>query len=347
MKEYGYFQPAEWVPHKACWLAWPSDKELWLENLNHAQREFTDLCHAIADLDPKTGSSRGETLNILVRTQEDETLAKSALKALSATFHKIPYGDIWLRDTAPIFLMNRKNQLASACFQFNGWGEKYVLPYDADLAHTIAKKLGVQQFSLPWILEGGSLDVDGEGSCLTTKQCLLNPNRNPEMGLSEIEQRLRDDLGIEKVLWLNEGLLNDHTDGHIDTLARFVEPGVVVCMYAKEPENDPNTKILNEIIKDLESFTDAKGRRLKVIKVPSPGKLVDEEGKIMPGSYMNFYIANTTVVVPTYGSRFDDEAVKQISSLFPTRKTVGLSARFILSGGGAFHCITQQVPKGG
>jgi agmatine deiminase len=334
-KNAGFFQPAEWSLHKSCWLAWPSAANLWQEDLSVAQAEFTSLCRAIAE---------GESLEILVPDETAQTQAEKALKGLPVRFHRIPFGDIWLRDTAPIFLTNAEGQVASARFKFNGWGGKYDLPHDPEVSTQIAAQADVQSFSFPWILEGGSVEVDGEGTCLTSKQCLLNKNRNPGMDQAAIEAALCEGLGVSKVLWVREGLLNDHTDGHIDTIARYVAPGVVACMKATEPATDPNHKVFEEIASDLASFTDAKGRRLTVIRVPSPGKILDEDGEIMPASYLNFYIGNKTVVVPIYGSKHDAEAVKCIAEIFPTRKTVGLPAIAILTGGGAFHCITQQQP---
>jgi agmatine deiminase len=266
-------------------------------------------------------------LEILVPDEAQQTLASQALAGLPVHFHLIRFGDIWLRDTAPIFLTNSRGGLATVRFRFNGWGEKYVLPDDAQVSVQIAEKVGGIAFSFPWVLEGGSIEVDGEGTGLTTRQCLLNPNRNPSMTQESVEKGLRDALGIEKVLWLDKGLLNDHTDGHIDTLARFVAPGVVLCMETQAAE-DPNHAVLEKIAQDLASFTDAQGRSLTV----------------MPASYVNFYIGNRTVVVPTYGTPQDAEAVALIGQCFPDRQTVGLSARAILRGGGAFHCITQQQP---
>jgi agmatine deiminase len=194
-----------------------------------------------------------------------------------------------------------------------------------------------------WVLEGGSVDVDGEGTLLTTRQCLLHPNRNPSMDASSIEARLREALGVDKVLWLNEGLLNDHTDGHVDTIARFAAPGVVACMEPAK-DDDPNEKVLREIAGELEEMTDARGRRLEVVRIQSPGRVESDDGQILPASYLNFYIGNRAVVVPTFGSPADEAAVRAIAGLFPTRRTVGIDARAILSGGGAFHCITQQQP---
>lgn len=338
-----FFQPAEWDPHQSCWLAWPSHEELWGEILEEVQREFIALCTAIADPDPATGFTRGETLEILVPDSKQLKIAKKALLGLSARFHLIPFGDIWLRDTAPVFMKSANQERVALKFGFNGWGGKYELPHDREVSSRVANASALNSVSIPWILEGGSIEVDGEGTCLTSRQCLLNPNRNPEMGVLEIEKALKQTYGVQKVIWLNEGLMNDHTDGHIDTMARFAGPGLVLCMEAREAD-DPNREVMLEMARDLEAAVDARGRNLTVVRVPSPGRILDEEGEIMPASYLNFYISNTSVIVPTYGSPYDAEAVATIAKYFPSRRTIGRSARAILEGGGAFHCITQQVP---
>lgn len=304
-----------------------------------------DFARAIADVDASTGAPRGERLDVLVPDVENAALAKTRLAGLPATFHDVPFGDIWLRDTAPVFLASGRD-VAAVTFGFNGWGRKYVLPHDAEVSASIAKASGLASFNVPWVLEGGSVEVDGEGTCLTTRQCLLNPNRNPSMSKKEIEWGLREALGVDEILWLGDGLLNDHTDGHVDTIARFVAPGVVVCMEARD-EGDPNRRVLEEIANGLSEMTDEKGRRLDVVRVPSPGRILDADDRVMPASYVNFYIANTTVVVPTYGTRWDDEAVEKIGALFPGRRTVGIRAKELLEGGGAFHCISQQQPRVG
>ncbi|NWJ41338.1 MAG: agmatine deiminase family protein [Geothrix sp.] len=332
-------QPAEWDRHSACWLAWPSHGHLWRSNLAPAQAEFAALCVAIAE-------DGGEAIELLVQDDAAEAEARAALAPVLANvrFHRVPVGDIWLRDTAPIFVKDAARALHAACFRFNGWGGKYELPGDDQVAGRVAGITGLPRLDHGWVLEGGSVEVDGEGTVLTTRQCLLNPNRNPEMNQVQIEAALREGLGAEKVLWLDEGLLNDHTDGHIDTLARFVAPGVVVCMEARDPA-DPNAAILDRLAADLAAMTDARGRRLQVVRIPSPGLLEDEDGEPMPASFVNFYIGNAAVIVPTYGTPFDAEAVAAIARLLPGRRTVGRSARAILSGGGAFHCITQQQPE--
>lgn len=333
------FQPAEWAPHAACWTAWPSHADLWLEQLAPAQQAFVALCRAIDD------EGRGERLEVLVPTDAALVAARQALEGMRVRFHQIPFGDIWLRDTAPIFLTGEGGEISAACFGFNGWGGKYVLEGDDGVARAVAHASGKPMIEHPFVLEGGSVEVDGEGTVLTTRQCLLNPNRNPTMDEAAIEAALRSSLGVDKVLWLGDGLLNDHTDGHVDTVARFVRPGVVVVMEARDP-GDPNREILAKLAADLEAMTDARGRRLEVLRIPSPGRVLAEDGRIMPASYVNFYIGNNAVVVPTYGSRWDEVATTAIGALFPGRRAVGVNARAILAGGGAFHCITQQEPRG-
>jgi agmatine deiminase len=339
----GFTQPAEWQPHQACWLAFPSPPEWQRELLEAARVEFVELCRAIADPDPMTGMAQGEQLEILVQDADMQAVAAAQLQGIPARFHQISYGDLWLRDIGPIFLKNTQGELATVRFQFNGWGEKYLFPEDLKIAETITQITGVTGFEFPFILEGGAIETDGEGTCLTTRQCLLNPNRNPQLSQGSMEAGLRNALGFEKILWLDSGLQNDHTDGHIDTLARFIAPGVVLCMQA-ESNDDPNAVALSEIIETLTSMSDAQGRPLNVVTIPSPGLVLDQQGEIMPASYANFYIGNRTVVVPTYGVPADAAAVAAIAQYFPHRKTVGCSARAILYGGGAFHCITQQQP---
>jgi agmatine deiminase len=326
--------PAEWAPHAATWVAWPSHADLWQENLGPARDAFAALVEAIV---------AGETAEVLVPDAEQEALARLALPSTRVRFHRVPFGDIWLRDTAPIFLEGLSGP-ASVRFAFNGWGGKYVLEHDDQVAAHIAAIVGGEAFALPFVLEGGAVDVDGEGTVLTTRQCLLNPNRNPSMDAAAIEAAALGALGAEKVVWLGDGLINDHTDGHVDTVARFVAPGHVVAMEPRSAE-DPNGDVLRALLRELGAAVDAKGRRLEIATVPSPGRVVDEDGRIMPASYVNFYVANASVVVPTYGVPADDEALDRIGRLFPNRRTVGVDARAVLSGGGAFHCITQQQPR--
>ncbi|MBL8113381.1 MAG: agmatine deiminase family protein [Acidobacteria bacterium] len=338
VRDLGLRQPAEWEPHESVWLAWPSHEDLWQESLGPVQDAFVELCRGIS-----VGGT-GERIDLLLPFRSREAEARERLEGMDVRFHAVPFGDIWLRDTAPIFLTG-PDGVAAASFRFNGWGGKYVLPHDAEVSARVAALSGLPTHTFDLVLEGGSVEVDGQGTCLTTRQCLLNENRNPGLSESDIEIALRRGLGVETILWLGDGLLNDHTDGHIDTIARYVAPGVVVCM---EPAgaDDPNRDVLEAIARDLAAMRDHAGRRLQVVRVPSPGLVEDEDGEVMPASYVNFYIGNAGVVVPVYGTRHDDEAVRRIGELFPGRRTIGAPARRLLEGGGAFHCISQQQPVG-
>jgi agmatine deiminase len=320
--------PPEWAPHKAIWTAFPSDGSLWEEDLEPAQQEVAAMVRAL---------SKGDRMRVLASGRDAYRAAQAALGDVAEVI-ETPFGDIWLRDTGPIFTANRKAHR----FGFNGWGEKYSLPGDATVGDAVACVAGATLLRHPFILEGGAIEMDGQGTLLTTRQCLLNPNRNADWNEATAETQLKRALGVTKVLWLDEGLANDHTDGHIDNLARFVAPGVVVCQ-APHGRNDPNADVLNEIALSLAAMTDATGRRLQVVKIPSPGLLEGEEGEPIPASHMNFLIGNEAVVVPTYNA-VGEEAVRALSACFPDRRVIGLSSTAILTGGGSFHCITQQEP---
>lgn len=341
----GFRMPAEWERHRAVWLAWPAAADLWQDDLVAAQTEFAALCRAISRTDA-AGRLPAELLEVLVRDERAERDAAEALAGLAVRFHRIPYSDIWLRDTAPVFTTNAAGEVAAVCFRFNGWGEKYLFPEDLALARAVRQATGLHSFDVPMIFEGGAIEVDGQGTAITTTQCLLNPNRNPTMTKAEIEAHVADALGVDKLLWLADGLLNDHTDGHVDTLVRFAGPGRVLCMEARD-DGDPNRDVLAAVVEDLRSMRDASGHSLEIVTLPSPGTIEGAEGEPLPASYVNYYISNTTIVVPTYGSRYDGEAVSKIAACFPGRRTVGSPARAILTGGGAFHCITQQEPAPG
>ncbi len=338
-KKAGFSAPAEWAHQQAIWVAWPSHANLWLEGLEPAQESFAHLCEAIA-----LAGEHAPHLHVCVPSAAADRACAAALGKIRHTRHHEPFGDIWLRDTAPIFLRNASGERASAVFRFNGWGGKYALPGDDTLASRIAQHARFRRFDFPFVLEGGSVEYDGEGTVLTTRQCLLNPNRNSGMSEAHVEQELHEALGTEKALWVTEGLVNDHTDGHIDTIARFVAPGVAVCM---EPSgaDDPNGGILRAIRRELEAMVDAQGRKLQVHVVPSPGRVEDDDGRVMPASHVNYLVTNGVVVVPLYETAYDDAVIKAFEPLFPGRRVVGVQAKAILAGGGAFHCITQQVPS--
>ena len=334
--------PAEWSLHDAVWTAWPHDPDQWLEGLAAPQRALMTMVAAIVDLE--AGRPRGERVELLVRDAADEAAARLLLGPASAgvRFHRMSYGDVWLRDTGPIFV-TRSGEVSAARFQFDGWGGKYLMEGDTEVAARVTARAGVRGAAFDFVLEGGAIEVDGEGTVLTTRQCLLGGARNPGLDQRALEARLAWALGVRHVVWLDRGLANDHTDGHIDTLARFVAPGVVACM---EPQpGDPNREALAGILGDLEAARGANGQRFEVVTVPSPGTVEDAAGNLMPASYMNFYVANTTVVVPTYGVAADDAAVSAIAAMFPTRRTVAVEGKPVVVGGGAFHCSTQQQPQ--
>lgn len=336
-------QPAEWAPHAAVWTAWPANAREWGEPLAQAQEEFAAFCRAIADVDPETGVARGEALKILVLDAEGEAAARAAIGDTPVDYVHAPYGDIWLRDTAPIFLRTPAGTLEAAVFSFNGWGGKYLMPGDETIPSTILGATGVQSVFYDLVFEGGSIDVDGLGNAITTRECLLNPNRNPGLDADRIEAEICDALGIEKLIWIDRGLLNDHTDGHLDNVARFVGPGKVACM-APTGEDDPNETLYQVVRQTLENATTATGEPLEVVTIPSPGRVLNAEGKPAPASHLNFYVSNTRVIVPYYETVAIERLVEAFQPHFPDREIVVLPGHALLTGGGSFHCITQQQP---
>jgi agmatine deiminase len=323
--------PAEWAPHAAVWTAWPHDPEQWAEGLEAPRRSLMAMCAAIID------GGHGERVELFVRHAEDETAARALLgpAANAVTFHYAMYGDVWLRDTGPIFV-TRANEVAAARFRFDGWGGKYVMEGDRELSAGVMARSGISGAAYDFVLEGGAVEVDGTGTLLTTKQCLLGGQRNPGLDQAALEARLRWSLGVERIVWLDQGLRNDHTDGHIDTIARFIAPGVVACM---EPNaDDPNHDAMHDIMRDL------RAAKLEVVTVPSPGAILDAAGNLMPASYMNFYIANSAVVVPTYGVHADHVTIMAFEKWFPRHKIAGVPCKAVVVGGGGFHCCTQQQP---
>jgi agmatine deiminase len=316
----------EWAPHQAVWIGFPTAADLWLEDLAPAQSEVAAFAAAIH------ADGAGEEVWLVAADD-----AAAAVAQRSAPFAKVivePFGDIWLRDTGAIVLGGGTGRRAQG-FGFNGWGGKYELEGDDSIGERLAAKAGLPHSKSDWILEGGAIDGDGSGTFITTEQCLLNPNRNPGFDKDEVEERLKRDLGATRVVWLGDGLLNDHTDGHVDNLARFVASNRVAIPEATT--DDPNAQAYADA---AEALLDAD---LEVVAIPSPGT-VERNGEIIPASYMNFYIGNATVIVPLYGAANDGAAVDAIQSLFPDRKVMGLRADHILIGGGSFHCISQQVP---
>ena len=326
--------PAEWAPQKAIWTAWPADIGEWNGDLEAPRRDVAAMIRALAP---------SNHVRLLVNGAEAEASAGNAVGGV-AEIVPAKYGDIWLRDTGPIFARTEQGGIALR-FSTNAWGGKFDLPDDATVGDDIARIAGVPTRRFDFVLEGGAIEHDGEGTILTTRQTLLNANRNG-WSKDEAEAALRPAFGARKIIWIDEGLVNDHTDGHIDNLARFIAPGRVVCQ--SPADGDPNAAALSAIAAVLESATDAKGRKLDVARIPSVGDYRDAEGNIAPASYLNFVIANGVVVVPVYGTPTQQTALDALRALFPDRKVVGIPSRGLLgcgdAGGGSFHCITQQEP---
>jgi agmatine deiminase len=246
------------------------------------------------------------------------------------------FGDIWLRDTGPIFAM-AAGRLSALRFANNGWGGKYVLPGDDTVGDIVARTARAPVTRFDFVLEGGALEHDGAGTILTTRQCLLNANRNSGWSQTQAETQLKAALHAKRVLWLEDGLLNDHTDGHVDNLARFIAPDTVVCQAASGAD-DPNASLYDTIAEELRAL------HLNVQRIPSPGRILSADGEVMPASHMNFIIGNEAVVVPVYQQQYGGAAVRALQQLFADRRVVGVDSSHLLSGGGSFHCITQQQP---
>ncbi|MDE1468250.1 agmatine deiminase family protein [Aurantiacibacter sp. D1-12] len=319
--------PAEWARQDWIWIAFPAHAELWEDDLQPAQEQMAAFANAV--------SEAGQDVRLVVRDEATKAVA-SKLVSAKVTIEQHPYGDIWIRDTGPLILPDGSGGRRAQGFGFNGWGGKYLLPGDQETGASLAAAGGFAYSRADWILEGGAIETDGTGLVVTTEQCLLNPNRNPHLSREQIEANLQRDCGFDRVLWLGNGLLGDHTDGHVDNLARMVGEGVIAIPVALD-DDDPNAA----------TFADARARAeafgLEVCEIPSAGRMGDDD-EVEPASFMNFAVTNGVVVVPTYGSPHDRAAVKAIGALFPDRDVVGLRADAVLTGGGSFHCASQHVP---
>ncbi|MEM1417745.1 MAG: agmatine deiminase family protein [Myxococcota bacterium] len=317
--------PAEHGPHAGCWMALPHLAEEW-PDLAAAQQETLALAAAIAETEPVT---------LLVPPGTSVPELPPGVNATPAF-----YGDAWTRDTAP--LLGREGERPVAvCFRFDGWGGRYLMAGDDELAPWLAGTLGVPVRRSTLVGEGGGLELDGEGTLLLTRDSWVDsPRANPEA--REIESELRELLGVDAFIWLEGTLRNDHTDGHVDTLARFVRPGEVVVMAPEA--GDPNAEMLAGLAEQLEGASDARGRRLRVHRIPGPGPVLDAEGALLPASYVNYYLAEDQVLVPSYGVAADEPAREALEALFPERRVRSVAARAILQGGGALHCVTHEIP---
>lgn len=339
-----YFMPAEWEPHSGTWLAWPHNKDHWPGKFETISPVYVEIIRALI--------AGGEEVFICVNNEKMELSARDAIRRQAQDdklfnhihFFQIPTDSSWMRDIGPIFTTALPlYSLTITNWIFNAWGQKWP-PWDKDdkVPQHIAKMLKLPMVQPGIVFEGGSIDVNGKGTLLTTEQCLLNKNRNPHLNRAQIEKYLYDFLGAANILWLKEGIIGDDTDGHIDDIARFTDPQTVVCCIEENPR-DENYEILKKNLEDLEKMKDQDGRPLKIVPLPMPDPVIYENERL-PASYANFYIANKAVLVPTFRCKKDEEALKILAKLFPARKIIGIDCVDLVWGLGAIHCSTQQQP---
>ena len=342
--ELGFYMPAEWRAHAGTWLTWPKDPETWPGRVERVQEIYIEI---IAALSPR------ETVNVLVDDEsvEQEVRRRCSFDAVEhVRFHRIPTVDSWIRDYGPNFLVSNHGTGAFNDWIFNAWGNKYeTLKQDNRVPQLLEPVLQLERFTPGIVLEGGAIDVNGNGCVLTTEQCLLNPNRNPQLSRTEIETYLKNYLGVKKVLWLGEGIVGDDTDGHIDDIARFVAPDVIVCAVEDDPA-DANYELLQDNLARLKHMTDANDRPFEIVTLPMPGIVGGESTETrdldrLPASYANFYIANNVVLLPVFGHANDSRAVDTLQTVFPDRRVIPIDCEPLVWGMGTIHCLTQQQPK--
>jgi agmatine deiminase len=337
----GYRMPAEWEPHQAVWFSWPHNRNSWPGKFETVEPVMVRAVAAI---------SRSETVRINVLNAEHETHVDALLRAGGVTggvvFHRFPTNDAWCRDHGAIFVVREhegRRELAAVRWGYNAWGGKYP-PFDRDLEipKRMAETLGVPCFEGGMILEGGSIEVNGAGLLMTSEQCLLNSNRNPQLDKAQIEQRLRDCLGVQSILWLGEGIVGDDTDGHVDDLTRFVAEDTVATVVEEDPA-DENFAVLRDNLARLKAMRLPDGRRLKIVELPMPRPVI-YQGERLPASYANFYIGNSVVLQPIFNCDRDAQAIALVQRCFPGREVVGIDCTDLVWGLGTFHCLSQQVP---
>lgn len=341
-KALGYRMPAEWEPQEAVWLSWPHNELTFGEFMDKVRTSYAKFASEV---------SKGQKVKMLVSPENKESaieyLKNNDTNMGNVIFYEFSPEDVWIRDYGPTFVINKEAEkpLAMVIWTFNAWGDKYDdLIRDREIPYKMIEVMDVKTFKTGINMEGGSFDVNGKGVVLTTEQCLLNKNRNPTYTKEGLEKVLCDYLNLEKVIWLKEGVLGDDTDGHIDDVARFVSPDTIVCAY-EDNVDDPNHPILDENYKLLLEEKNLDGKPFRVVKIPMPDPVKDEEDTYLPASYINFYIANEVVVVPTFGCEKDDMALSILQKEFPNRRVVGVDCKEFVYGLGTLHCSSQQEPK--
>jgi|SRR5690349_6229364 len=330
----GFRMPAEWERHSRCWMAWPCRPETFAGGIDAACAAYAEVAQTIAQFEPVT----------MVCNQADVAEVSLACGA-GIEVLPIPISDSWVRDTGPTFVVDNARQVAGVDWRFNAWGNNYPdHQVDAELARHMLSHLGMRRYEAPLVMEGGSFHVDGEGTLITTEECLLNPNRNPHLSREQIEECLKDYLGINRVIWLGRGYEQDETDGHIDEIACFARPGTLL-VAATDDTGDANFKIFQDNLDRLKAARDAQGRELEVISLPIPARR-DHNGVRLTLSYTNFYIANGGIVMPAFEDVADDDAFRILRKVFSDREVIQVPAMDVVRGGGGIHCITQQQPAG-
>lgn len=345
----GFRMPAEWEPHQGTWLSWPHNPETWPGiSIEKIQRVWVQMVVELSAFEEVH-------INVADKTMEEKArvlLPDFSLKPHNVLFHHFSTNDAWIRDHGPIFIIGpekkenqrEKSRRIGLDWGYNAWGGKYP-PFDKDdaIPGQVAEFLGESIITPGWILEGGSIEVNGRGTLLTTESCLLNPNRNPSLDRTQIEILLKHYLGVSKILWLGDGIVGDDTDGHIDDLTRFVAPNALVTVLEQDPR-DENFKPLQDNYRRLQTMTDEAGKPFEIHTLPMPAPVESDIGRL-PASYANFYIANGLVLVPTFNDPQDAIALETLRPFFPGRKVVGLNCRDVVKGLGGIHCVTQQLPR--
>ncbi len=335
--------PPEWAAHQCVWTGYPANNEMWLGYLEPVRQDFAAFLQVLAQF---------ERVELVCRDTEAHEDAKARLGSANIGFHLQAHNDVWFRDCAPIFV-TRNQEIMAIDWKFNGWGEKFAAELDDQMPTFICQQQNIQRTQTKVVMEGGALEVNGAGILLTTRQCLLEKHRNPQMNQDQLEQVLRDYLGVEKILWLEDGLENDHTDGHVDTITRFIAADTIVTCICEDP-TDPNYAVLEHNLELLRSFTDLQGQPFTIVTIPLPknkiflsgeyAKAEGLDGARLPPTYANFYIGNGCVIVPTYNDPNDQRVLELLRPHFPDRQVIGCNSHGLIHGGGSFHCVTQQQP---
>ncbi len=338
-KQLGFRFPAEWEKHKATWLSYPHKEASWPGKIESIFPAYNLFIKELAETEKVHINVNDTKKQLLI----EEQLRLDNTKTENIRFHLFETNDAWIRDHGPSFLINQKGEKALVNWEYNAWGGKYESDLDNLIPQKIGDLLGLPVFNTGIVMEGGSIDVNGKGDLITSKSCLLNPNRNPQLSQKEIENKLCNYYGVENIIWLQDGIVGDDTDGHIDDMTRFVNKDTLITMV-EEDRNDDNYEILQNNLKLLKTFRLSDGKQPNIVEIKMP-KAVYYQGERLPASYANFYICNKKVIVPTYRCSQDDKAIYTFEEVFKDRQIIGIDSSDIIWGLGSFHCLSQQEPE--